>query len=67
MASSTQIEARNDNVNEDSIAEDIQPRVSSRYSEEVDEIHKKYIDAVYDLFNQYNPKYGDDKVKLLID
>ena len=38
MASSTKIEARNDNVNEDSIAEDIQPRVSSRYSEEVDEI-----------------------------
>ena len=38
MASSTKIEAKSDDVNKDKIAEDIQPRVSSRYSEEVDEI-----------------------------
>ena len=34
--------------------------------EEIDEMHKKYTDALVNLYEEYNPLYGDPNVELVL-
>lgn len=34
--------------------------------EQIDELHQKYLDALTSLYNEYNPIYGNEDVKLNI-
>ena len=39
-------------------------KVESPSQEQIDELHAKYLSALRDLYNEYNPIYGDPKVEL---
>ena len=34
--------------------------------EEVDRVHTEYLAALKELYEEYNPKYGNKKIKLVI-
>lgn len=34
--------------------------------EQIEELHAVYVDALKNLYNEYNPKYGDVNVSLVI-
>ncbi len=42
------------------------PRIDNPTEEDVMEYHKMYVAAVQKLYDDYNPIYGDAKVKLVI-
>ena len=39
-------------------------QVAEPSNEEIDELHSKYLKALKDLYNKYNPVYGDPRVQL---
>ena len=41
-------------------------RVESPTKEEIESMHKKYVEELQRLYEKYNPIYGDKKVKLVI-
>ena len=42
------------------------PQVDEPTSEQIEEFHAKYVAALVDLYNEYNPIYGDPKIKLIV-
>ena len=42
-------------------------RVESPTKEEIESMHKKYVEELQRLYEKYNPIYGDKEVKLVID
>ncbi len=42
------------------------PKVEFPTSEQILELHAKYISALIDLYNKHNPKYGNERVKLVV-
>ena len=41
-------------------------RVESPTSEDIERVHAEYVAALADLYETYNPVYGDESVKLVI-
>ena len=35
--------------------------------DQIAELHEKYVKALQDLYDEYNPKYGDTNVKLVVE
>ena len=42
-------------------------RVESPTNEEIESMHKKYVEELRRLYEKYNPIYGDKEVKLVIE
>ena len=40
------------------------PKIENPSQKEIDELHAKYLAALRELYNKYNPVYGDPKVGL---
>ena len=41
-------------------------RVPDPTSEEVDRVHKEYLAALKALYEEYNPRYGNKNIRLVI-
>merc|ERR1712098_532704 len=41
-------------------------KVENPTNAEIEELHQKYVDALRKLYEDHNPVYGDEKVKLII-
>ena len=41
-------------------------RIEEPTSEDILGLHEKYVQALKDLYEEYNPKYGDRKIKLVV-
>ena len=42
-------------------------KTESPTKEDIENMHKKYIDELEKLYEKYNPVYGDSDVKLIIE
>lgn len=42
------------------------PKIENPTNEEVEAMHAKYVEALVQLYDDYNPEYGDKNVKLVI-
>ena len=42
-------------------------KVEEPTREQIADLHDKYVKALQALYQKYNPKYGDEKVKLIIE
>ena len=42
-------------------------KVENPSREEIADLHQRYVQAITDLYEEYNPKYGDLNVKLMIE
>ena len=42
------------------------PKIEEPSTEQIEEFHQKYVDALVQLYNEYNPIYGDPKISLIL-
>ena len=42
------------------------PQIDDPSAEQIEEVHAKYVAALVQLYEDYNPTYGDPKIKLKI-
>ena len=42
-------------------------KVENPSREEISDLHARYVQAVTDLYQEYNPIYGDENIKLIVE